>query len=61
MDVLVQRAMDRGEIPVQKLPDRVVSVPIDLARHELLMTLKPLSRETIVEIIDEIFLPLVRG
>jgi hypothetical protein len=33
---------------------------MDLFRHELLMTLKPLSDKTIEEIVDTIFLPLVR-
>jgi hypothetical protein len=29
-------------------------------RHELLMTLKPVSDKTIAEIVDTVFLPLVR-
>jgi hypothetical protein len=33
---------------------------MDLARHEMLMTLKPLPDEVIREIVDDIFLPLVR-
>jgi hypothetical protein len=44
--------MDRGEIPTRTLPAKVVSVAVDLARHQLLMTLKPLSREAIVDIVD---------
>jgi AcrR family transcriptional regulator len=59
MDILVRRAMDRGEIPNRKLPPRVISLPFDLARHELLMTLKPLDPDVILQIVDEIFLPLV--
>jgi AcrR family transcriptional regulator len=58
-DILVKRAMDRGEIPTRDLPPRVVSLPFDLARHELLMTLKPLEPSVILQIVDEIFLPLV--
>jgi hypothetical protein len=32
----------------------------DLLRHEMLMTLRPVPEETIAEIVDDIFLPLVR-
>ncbi|WP_188194921.1 hypothetical protein [Nonomuraea sp. SYSU D8015] len=39
---------------------RVVSLPVDLLRHELLLTRQPVSDETISEIVDEVFLPLVR-
>ena len=60
-DLLVRRAMERGEIPTRDLPARLVSLPFDLGRHELIMTLKPLSHEAILEIVDKIFLPLVSG
>jgi hypothetical protein len=36
-------------------------LPSDLARHELLMTLKPVREATILEIVDTIFLPLALG
>ena len=58
-DLLVRRAMERGEIPSRQLSPRVVSLPFDLARHELLMTLRPLTREAIIDIVDSIFMPLV--
>jgi hypothetical protein len=35
-------------------------VALDLLRHEMLMTLQPVSEEAIAEIVDDIFLPLVR-
>jgi hypothetical protein len=38
-----------------------VSLPSDLLRHEALMTLNPVSESTIIEIVDDIFLPLVLG
>ncbi len=37
---------------------RIVSLPIDVLRNELFMTMKPVSRQTIVEIVDDIFLLL---
>jgi hypothetical protein len=34
-------------------------VSFDLVRHDLLMTLKPIPRERILAIVDDLFLPLV--
>ena len=59
-DDILQRAVARGEIDPKRLTPRVRALPGDLLRHELLMTLKPVSRETIEEIVDQVFLPLVR-
>lgn len=60
MQPILARAIDRGEIVAARLTPRIVSLPTDLARHEMLMTFQPLSDEAIEEIIEEIFLPLVR-
>jgi AcrR family transcriptional regulator len=57
---VIQRGMDRGEVDPDRLTPRIVALPMDLARHEMLMTLKPLPDEVIQEIVDDIFLPLVR-
>jgi AcrR family transcriptional regulator len=57
---VIQRGMDRGEVDPDRLTPRIVALPMDLARHEMLMTLKPLPDEVIREIVDDIFLPLVR-
>jgi AcrR family transcriptional regulator len=59
MQTILGRAIDRGEIAAARLTPRVVSLPTDLARHEILMTFQPLSDEAVKEIVDEIFLPLV--
>jgi AcrR family transcriptional regulator len=59
-DVILRRGIDRGEIDPAKLTPRIASLPFDLMRHELMMTLQPLSDESIAAIIDDIFLPLVR-
>jgi AcrR family transcriptional regulator len=58
MQKIVDRAVARGELP-RDLPARITSLPSDLARHELLMTLKPMPQATILEIVDLVFLPLV--
>jgi hypothetical protein len=34
-------------------------MPFDLIRHDLVMTLKPVTERRILEIVDELFLPLV--
>jgi AcrR family transcriptional regulator len=57
---ILARAVERGEVDPDRLIPRIVSLPGDLARHELLMTSAPLTDEAIHEIIDRIFLPLVR-
>src|ERR1700761_9287244 len=60
MDVVVARAMDRGELGPKTPPARVLSLPLDLLRHELLMNLEPVAPATIVSIVDDAFLPLAR-
>jgi AcrR family transcriptional regulator len=59
-DEVLRRAVDRGEIDPVKLTPRIATLPFDLLRHELLMTLQPVPDETIIAIVDEVFLPLVR-
>jgi AcrR family transcriptional regulator len=60
MRVIIGRALARGEIAAERLTPRIVSLPTDLARHEILMTFEPLSDEAIREIVEQVFLPLVR-
>lgn len=59
VQTVLARAVERGEVDPAKLTPRVIAVPFDLYRHELLMTLKPLSDEAAESIVDEVFLPLV--
>ncbi len=53
--------MFSGEIDPGRLSLRTASLPVDLVRHDLIMTQAPVPDSTIVEIVDEIFLPLVRS
>jgi hypothetical protein len=55
-----QRAHDRGEIDLERIPGAVLAMPFDLVRHDLLMDLKPLKPKRIRSIVDELFLPLVQ-
>ncbi|MDF0528830.1 TetR/AcrR family transcriptional regulator [Tsukamurella sp. 8F] len=59
VDEILTRAVERGEIDPTRLTPRVRSVPFDLYRHELLMTLRPVSPDVAASIVDEVFLPLV--
>ena len=59
LDELIARAVARGEVRPGQISARVARVPVDLFRHELVMTLQPVADETIEGIVDEIFLPLV--
>ena len=61
MQVILDRAVARGEIDPGRLSPRTASLPVDLVRHDLIMTQAPVPDSTIVEIVDEIFLPLVRS
>jgi AcrR family transcriptional regulator len=60
IDDILRRGIERGEIDPQKLTPRIASLPVDLARHEMMMTMEPLPDSVIAEILDEVFLPLVR-
>jgi Tetracyclin repressor-like, C-terminal domain len=51
----------RGEVRLEAITPRVASLPTDLICHELLLTHAPVPEATIVEIVDDIFLPLVRA
>ena len=57
--MLYQRATDRGEIDLDRIPAAVLAMPFDLVRHDLLMELKPLKPARIRSIIDDLFMPLV--
>jgi AcrR family transcriptional regulator len=57
---IITRGVRRGEVDPERITPRIISLPGDLARHELLMTLKPLRDDAIREIVQDIFLPLVR-
>jgi len=61
MEEIVDRAVDRGEIDPSRLTRRIVRLPEDLFRHELLMTSRAIPDADVIEMVDTIFLPLVTG
>ena len=56
---ILERAVDRGEIDPARLTPRIASLPFDLFRHEVMMTLKPVPDHVLRQIVDDIFIPLV--
>ena len=59
IDILLERAANRGDIKNNLLPRRITTLPADLLRLEMMMTLEPPTKQAIVEIVDQIFLPLI--
>lgn len=58
--IIYQRAHDRGEIDLERIPAAVLAMPFDLVRHDLLMDLGPVKPARIQSIVTELFLPLVQ-
>ncbi|GAA4616062.1 TetR/AcrR family transcriptional regulator [Actinoallomurus liliacearum] len=56
---IVQRAVDRGEIPTIRLPERVAKLPFDLIRNEVVLYGNPPGQEVIAEIVHSIILPSI--
>jgi AcrR family transcriptional regulator len=59
MTTLLERAAARGEIR-DEIGSRIATLPLDLFRHELFRSRTPPDDRVIREIVDDIFLPLVR-
>jgi AcrR family transcriptional regulator len=57
-DDVFRRAHERGEIDLARVPQDVLDLPFQLVRHDVLMTLAPVSLERIRAIVDDIFWPL---
>ncbi len=57
MTPVLRRAEARGELRPDRITPRVATLPLDLTRNELLRG--PVADATLVEIVDQVFLPLV--
>jgi len=57
---VLKRAVERGEIDAAKLTPRVIRLPTGLVLHEIIITQQRISDDAIAEVVDNIFLPLVR-
>ena len=58
-DTIFQRAAERGEINLEATPPAVLTMPFDLMRHDMLLTLRPVPPERVTTIVDDLFMPLV--
>ncbi|MDN4615578.1 TetR/AcrR family transcriptional regulator [Leifsonia sp. F6_8S_P_1B] len=58
MRTLLERAQERGEVDLDRLPPLVVQLPLMLLRHELLLRMAAVDDAMIVSIVDDVFLPL---
>ncbi|MFI6921228.1 TetR/AcrR family transcriptional regulator [Nonomuraea spiralis] len=58
-ETIVARAVERGELPDLPRTPRVVNLPLDLLRHDMLVMMRKAPDESIVEIVDEVWLPLL--
>ncbi|MGH3152000.1 MAG: TetR/AcrR family transcriptional regulator [Streptosporangiaceae bacterium] len=56
---IYRRAHERGEIDLDRIPPVVLSMPFDLMRHDMLMTYKPIPEARVLEIVDDVFMPLI--
>jgi AcrR family transcriptional regulator len=59
MQTILKRAADRGEARAG-VETRIATLPTALFRNELFLARIPPSEGTLVEIVDDVFLPLVR-
>lgn len=59
LETMVARSVARGELADVSRSPRVINLPFDLLRNDLVMTLRPVPPESILEIVDDIWLPLL--
>lgn len=60
LETLLKRSVARGELDAMP-PPSVATLPVDLLRYHILMTMGAVQAQVITEIVDDIFLPLVTG
>ncbi|MDN5917561.1 MAG: TetR/AcrR family transcriptional regulator [Pseudonocardia sp.] len=57
---VLERAVERGEVEREVLGSRRAAVATDLLRNEFLLFGAPIDDATIVDIVDDVYLPLIR-
>ena len=60
MLTMVDNAAKRGEVNPAKITPRIASLPLDLVRHHMFVTHVAAPEDVMAEIVDDVFLPLVR-
>lgn len=61
IETIVRRAVERGEVPAERATPRAVRVAIDLVRHDVMMRLGSIPDSAVVEIVDQVAVPLLTG
>lgn len=59
--IVLRQAAARGEIDLAAVPPRVARLPLDLNRHEVVVTGRAPTDEALVEIVDQVVLPALRA
>ncbi|HUH71097.1 MAG TPA: TetR/AcrR family transcriptional regulator [Mycobacterium sp.] len=52
-------ARDRGEIGTADIPDRAATTIVALMRNEVFFTRNPVDQETLTDMLDNVYLPLI--
>lgn len=60
LQAIIDRGVARNEIDPAKLTPRIIGAPVHLVQHEIAVTAKQITDQAIQEIVDQIFLPLLR-
>jgi AcrR family transcriptional regulator len=55
----LSNARDRGEIGPAHIPDRAATTIVALVRNEVFFTRNPVDRETLIDMLDNVYLPLI--
>lgn len=55
----LSQARDRGEIGPSDIPDRAATTIAVLLRNELFFTRKPVDQQTVADMLDNVYLPLI--
>ncbi|AYD39765.1 TetR/AcrR family transcriptional regulator [Clostridium fermenticellae] len=61
MKAIMKNAELHGEVCLEKLSPRIISLPFALLQYELITKRGPISDTTIAEIVDDIFMPLIHA
>jgi AcrR family transcriptional regulator len=54
-------ARDRGEIGAADIPDRAATAIVALVRNEVLFARNPVDQETLTDMLDNVYLPLIEA
>lgn len=58
---VVDNAVTRGELRPTLLPRRVLRLPLDLLRAEAIVCGNPLPEDVLISLVDEVYIPLLKG